>query len=98
MPQDDNEANELDHAEEIALVIFQAAEQSAEIVEPGKEALDFAGPTVATQFAIVLGALLTAVVLWGCDEPDTVFFAGGPDRADRFRRRGRRSFVLVWLA
>jgi hypothetical protein len=54
MPQEDNEASELEHAEEIGFVIFPAGDQSAEIVEPGKEALDFPAPTVATQFAAVL--------------------------------------------
>src|ERR1700688_774140 len=73
MPQEDNEAAELEHAEEIVLVIFPAADESAEIVEPGKEALDFPAPTVATQFAAVLSALATAVVLVGRDEPDAVF-------------------------
>jgi len=73
MPQEDNEAAELEHAEEIGFVIFPAADQSAEMVEPGKEALDFPAPTVTTQFAAVLGALATAVVLMGSDEPDAVF-------------------------
>ena len=48
MPQEDNEATELEHAEEIAVVIFPAADESAKIVEPGEEALDFSAPTVAT--------------------------------------------------
>jgi hypothetical protein len=73
MPQEDNAATELEHAEEIGFVIFPAADESAEIVEPGKEALDFPAPTVATQSAAVLGALATAVVLVGRDEPDAVF-------------------------
>ena len=70
MPQEDYEAAELEHAEEIALVIFPAADESTEIVEPGKEALDFPAPT---QFAAILGALATVVVLVGRDEPDAVF-------------------------
>ena len=73
MPQQDNEAAELEHAEEVGFVIFPAADKSAEIVELGKEALDFPAPTVATQSAAVLGALATAVVLVGRDEPDAVF-------------------------
>jgi hypothetical protein len=48
MPQENNEAAELEHAEEIGFVIFPAADQSAEIVEPGKEAFDFPTPAVAT--------------------------------------------------
>jgi hypothetical protein len=73
MPQENYEAAELEHAEEVGFVIFPAADQSAEIVEPGKESLDFPTPAVATQFAAVLGALATAVVLVGRDEPDAVF-------------------------
>ena len=75
MPQEDNEASELEHAEEIAFVIFPAADESAEIVEPGEEALDFPAPTVAAQFATVLGALAAAVVLVGRDEADAVFLS-----------------------
>jgi hypothetical protein len=41
MPQQDDEAAELEHAEEVGFVIFPAADQSAEIVEPSEEALDF---------------------------------------------------------
>src|ERR1700730_6240224 len=72
MPQQDDKAAELEHAEEIGFVIFPAANKSAEIVEPGKEALDFPAPTVATQFAAVLGALATAVVLVRRDQLDTM--------------------------
>src|ERR1700704_2813493 len=73
MPQEDNETAELEHAEEIGFVIFPAADESAEIVEPGKEALDFPAPAVTAQFAAVLGTLAAAVVLVGRDEPDAVF-------------------------
>src|SRR6202035_1337444 len=75
MPQENNEAAELEHAEEIGFVIFPAADQSAEVVEPGKEALDFPAPTVAPQFAAVLSALAAAVVLVGRDEADAVFLS-----------------------
>ena len=73
MPHEDNEAAELEHAEEIGFLIFPAADESAKVVKPGEEALDFPAPTVATQFAAVLGALATAVVFVGRDEPDAVF-------------------------
>src|SRR5260370_39286705 len=73
MPQEDNEAAELEHAEEIGFVIFPAADEPAEIVEPGKEALDFPAPAVTAQFAAVLGTLAAAGVLVGRDEPDVVF-------------------------
>ncbi len=51
------EEAELKHAEEIGFVIFPAADESAEVVEPSKEAFDFPAAAVATQFAAVLGAL-----------------------------------------
>jgi hypothetical protein len=39
MPQQDDEAAELEHAEEVGFVIVPAADHSAEIVEPSEEAL-----------------------------------------------------------
>jgi len=62
----------LEHAEEIALVISPAADESAEIVAPGKEALDFPAPTVAAQLATVLCVLAAAIVLVRRDESDAV--------------------------
>ena len=88
-------AAKLEHADEIGFVIFPAADEAAEIMEPGKEALDFPTPTVATQFASVLSAFATAVVLVARSAGCRVF-AGGADRADRCRRRGRRSIVTVY--
>src|SRR5271156_3308149 len=73
MLHEDNEAAELEHAEEVGFLMFPAADESAEIMEPSEEALDFPAPTVATQFPAVLGALATAIVLVGRDEPDAMF-------------------------
>src|SRR2546427_12692584 len=81
MPQEDNETAELEHSEKIALVIFPAADESAEIVEPGKEALGFPAPAVTAQFAAVLGTLAAAAVLVGRDEPDAGFFRRALTRA-----------------
>src|SRR5258707_13740444 len=77
MPQEDNETAELEHSEKFSLVIFPVADESAEIVEPGKEALDFPAPAVTAQFAAVLGTLVAAVVLVGGDEPDAGFLPEG---------------------
>lgn len=60
------------HAEEIDLVIFPAADQSAEVMQPSEEALDFPAATVTTQFATVLGGLPAAVVLVGCNESNVM--------------------------
>ena len=73
MPQEDDEAAELEHTEEIGIVIFPAANQSAEVVQPSEEAFDFPAAAVTTQFATVLGVLPAAIVLVGRDEPDAVF-------------------------
>jgi hypothetical protein len=73
MPHEDDEAAELQHSEEVGFVILPAAHESAEIVEPGKEALDFPAAAVATQFAAVLSALPAAIVLVRRDQSDTMF-------------------------
>jgi hypothetical protein len=54
-------------------VILPAAYESAEIVEPGKEALDFPAAAVATQFAAILSAFAAAIVLVRRDQPDAMF-------------------------
>jgi len=73
MPQEDDEAAELEHAEEIGLVIFPASDQSAEIMEPSEEAFDFPAAAVAAQFTAVLCVLVAAVVFVWRDELDAVF-------------------------
>ncbi len=73
MPQEDNEAAELEHAEEIGIVIFPAANQSAEVVQPSEEPLDLPSTAVAAQFTTILGVFPAAIVLVGRDEPDAVF-------------------------
>ena len=73
MSREDNEAAELKHAEEVSFLMFPAADESPEVVEPSKEALDFPAAAVTTQFATVLGVLPAAIVLVGRDKPDTVF-------------------------
>lgn len=63
MPQKDDEAAELEHAEEISFMIFPTGNQSAEVVEPGEKAFDFPVTAVAAQFATVLRAFLAPIVL-----------------------------------
>ena len=63
----------MEHAEEVGFVIFPAADQSAKVVKPGEEALDFPAAAVAAQFAAVLSPFLAAIELVGCDEPDAMF-------------------------
>ena len=63
MSREDNEAAELKHAEEVGFLMFLAADESAKVVKPSEEALDFPAVTVAAQFAAVLSALPAAIVL-----------------------------------
>jgi hypothetical protein len=73
MPHEDHEAAKLKHAEEIGFLMFPAAYESAEIMEPSEEAFDFPAAAVAPQFPAVLGALAAAIVLVRRDQPDMVF-------------------------
>ena len=75
MPQEDNEAAELDHGEEVDLMMFPARDQSAEIVKPGEETLNFPAAAIAAQFATVLrGFSRAGAVVWG-DQANAVFFS-----------------------
>jgi hypothetical protein len=62
----------LEHAEELVLVIFPAGDQSAKVMEPSEEEFDFPAAAVNSQFAAILRALAT-IVLVGRDELDAVF-------------------------
>lgn len=73
MSHEDNEAAKLEHAEEVGFLMFPAADESAEIMEPSEEALDFPAAAIAPQFPAVLGALAAAIVLVRRDQPDMVF-------------------------
>src|SRR5215470_6255268 len=74
MPHEDNEAAELEHAEEIGFVIFPAADQAAKVVKPSEQAFNFPAAAVAAQFATVLGALPATIELVRGDELDAIFF------------------------
>src|SRR5437870_5012324 len=45
MSHEDEEAAELEHAEEVGLLIFPARDEAAEVMQPSKQPFDF--PTVA---------------------------------------------------
>jgi len=68
----------LDHTEEIELVIFPAADQSAEVVQPSEETFDFPAVAVSTQFASVLCAPPAAVVFVRGNELDAVLLSKVP--------------------
>lgn len=54
MPQEDDGARELHHPEEILWVVFPANDDTAKIMKPSEQALDFPTPAVAAQHATVL--------------------------------------------
>ena len=64
----------LQHAEKIGFLMFPAADESAEVVKPSEESLNFPAVAVATQFATVLGVFPAAIVLVGRNQQDTVLF------------------------
>lgn len=74
MPQKDNEAAEVQHAQEVGFVIFPAADQSAKVMKPGEKTFDFPAAAVTAQFATVLSALPAAIELVGSDELDAMLF------------------------
>jgi hypothetical protein len=53
--------------------MFPAADESAEVVKPSEESLNFPAVAVTTQFATVLGIVPVAIVFVGRDEPDAMF-------------------------
>src|SRR5512134_3624167 len=69
MPQQDADASELEEAEEVLGVSLVAGDESAEVLEPGEEALDLPAPAVAAEGTAVLGLELAAPEV-GRDELD----------------------------
>src|SRR5215472_5367221 len=63
VPHQDEDAAELEHAEEVGLVILPADHQSAEVMQPGEQTLDLPAAAVAAQFATVLRLSLAPVRL-----------------------------------
>ena len=71
MPQEDDEAAELEHAEEVGLVKLPASNEATEIMQPGEQAFDLPTAAVTPQFPAILG-FVSAVVAIRCDHPDAV--------------------------
>ena len=63
----------MEPAEEVGFVIFPAADQSAKVVKPSEEALDFPAAAVTAQFAAILSVLAAAIVFVERDESGAVF-------------------------
>jgi hypothetical protein len=56
MPQEDQRAAELDHAEEVGSVAFPARGESAEVLQPGEESFDLPAAHVAAKGSAVLSS------------------------------------------
>ena len=73
MSEQDVQAGQMDEAEEVLDVVFPSDDESAEVVHPCKESLDFPASAVTAQLPAVLG-LLFAIAAVGSDHLDAVFF------------------------
>ena len=102
MPQEDDEAAELDHGKEILWVVFPADNGATKIVQPSKQSFDFPTAAVATQATTVLrcgrdahrfvrrGDLHTVAVLDALVQPIAVIRAVADHSVGRFGE-GRQS-------
>ncbi len=72
MPQQDQRAAELNHAEEVDCVSFPAAAQPAIVLEPGEQPLDFPAAQVASEWSPILRSL-SFVLAVRRDQLDSVF-------------------------
>src|SRR3990172_13268942 len=102
MPQEDEDASQMEHGEEVFGVILPAGDEPSRVVQPGKEALDLPAAAVAAQGATVLGGGIDAADVVGSDQFDAVAVAQlliqslavvGPV-ADHFRRDFREEALL----
>src|SRR2546421_3342079 len=57
MPQEDDEAAELEHPEEVGFVELPASYEPTEVMQPSEKAFDFPATTVTAQLATVLGQI-----------------------------------------
>jgi hypothetical protein len=63
MPQEDEDTAEMDHAEEVFERVLPPNHESAEMLEPGKQPLDFPAATVPPERPTVLGVTFAAAVV-----------------------------------
>ena len=59
MPQEDDDASEMDHRQEVPGVILITDDESSEVMEPGKETLNFPSQLDTPQRSSVLGKVLS---------------------------------------
>src|SRR2546425_11505722 len=64
MPQEDDEAAELEHPEEVGFVELPASYEPTEVMQPSEKAFDFPATTVTAQLATVLGQIQAVGAVW----------------------------------
>ncbi len=72
MPQQDQHASKLDHAEEIGGVALPSRGESSEVLQPCEQPFDFPAAQVTTQWSAILSSFSFAPV--GSDHFDAVLF------------------------
>jgi len=65
MPQKDNGAGEVDHADEVLQRVFPAYREAAEALKPGKKTFYFPATSVTTKRASILRAVFAVASVWG---------------------------------
>ena len=73
MPQQDQHAAKLDHAEEVGGVSFPSRSESAEVLQPGEQSFDFPAAKITTQRSAVLSSFSFSSI--GRDHFDAVLVA-----------------------
>src|SRR2546426_5024592 len=79
LPQQDDDATELDEAQEVGNFVFVTSNQSAEVLKPSEQALDFPAAAIAPQRTAVLGLHSAIAPLTG-DQLDAVLGKIRPER------------------
>lgn len=69
MSEQDDDAAEMDHAEEVLMVEFVADDKPSEVLEPSKEAFYLPAAPIATQKVAVLSAMVPVAAM-RCDHLD----------------------------
>src|SRR2546425_8084178 len=64
IPQEDDEAAELEHPEEVGFVELPASYEPTEVMQPSEKAFDFPATTVTAQLATVLGQIQAVGAVW----------------------------------
>ena len=72
MSQQDQHASQLNHAEKVVAVTFPPHQQSAEVLQPREQPLDFPPAFVTPEFSPVLAVPSGAITTMRCDQLDSV--------------------------